>query len=131
MEAKSYFGSVLIKASNTLAETANTLSTILDGFSLQEEQSGRFEEYPAFVDKKGPISIELVGNAPGESSGFYSLTVTGNKIDAVEFGIQVPSKFIQTLPADLNVEKNGYINISKYLCAHISPFLSCNIAWIT
>ncbi len=131
---KSYFGSVSISASNTSSRTAEIINDVLDGFLLQEDESGHFEGYPAYTATIESIVLELVGNLPDDDdANFYSLTLKCIKIDPVEVGTKISSKFFTTLPTGLPVEKNGYINISTYLCNYIlaNTSLNCAVSWVT
>jgi len=130
----SYFGSISIAPSNTLSRTAEILNAVLDGFFLKEDESGRFEEYPAYIADIDSIELQLVGNSQDDvDTNFYCLTLRCISIDPIDVGIKIPSKLITAIPEGLSVERNGYINISTYLSNFISinTTLSCNVNWVT
>lgn len=56
-----------------LVDVAEHLTTLLPGFSFELENSGRYEEVPAFVAKCGATSFVLLGIPDDEEGDEYQL----------------------------------------------------------
>lgn len=71
---------VSIEPDHSLAETALRISRAL-GIALEEETTGRFEEFPAFFGKKGGVAYALLGlpdpehDLGDEPANDYSLSI--------------------------------------------------------
>lgn len=133
-EFKSYFGSISIGSDQDLVQVSKELNAVVDGFLLREEDTGRFEDYPAFIDKKGSVEINLVGcPSDSENCEHYSFTVTCISINPAQLGKEIGSQFINSIPTNLPIEKNGYVNISEYVNKYVmtKTALKCRAAWVT
>ncbi len=62
-----------IPVTGQLAEVAAHLTRLLPSFSFELENSGRYEEVPAFVAKCGAMSFALLGIPDGEDGDEYQL----------------------------------------------------------
>jgi hypothetical protein len=134
VSAKSYLASVSIKPDRSLDDVVNALRPVLTGFSIQKDESGRFEEYPAFTGQNGGAELQLVGNPEGESDdqADFSLTVRFLNAELAEVGERLGSDFIATVPAQLPMEQNGYVNLSSNLSIYLenNSDLRCRPAWL-
>lgn len=131
---KSYFGNTSIYSRAPLHEVAEAISKAFSVFPLKQEDSGRFEEYPAFAYIIDQMEIVLLGDADGATELLpYNFTVTIWKINAGEFGEKVNSEFLKNLPETQSPESTGYINISQYICDYLkeNTQLECSADWIT
>jgi hypothetical protein len=117
----SYLAIVAIGKDHSLMDTAKILNSIFDGFTLIEDVTGRFEEVPAFVDRKSSIDIQLFGVPINEVSDHYVLEVcSAEKIHPSISGIEIGSSFVGNFPINIAPLKNGYVDISKYVINFIS-----------
>ena len=131
---ESYYGSVSIFSTASLKDVAEAISGASNIFLLQYDNSGRFEEYPAFSYETDEMEILLIGDPDDAVESFpYEFRIKILDVNAAEFGKKLDSKFLSRLPATRPVEENGYINISEYTYDYIkkNTQLECCPAWIT
>ncbi|NHZ45052.1 hypothetical protein [Massilia aquatica] len=130
---ESYYGSVSIFSTATLEEVADAIIQTFNVFSLQYDDSGRFEEYPAFSYETEEIEILLIGDVDDAIENFpYEFRIKILDVNAAELGRKFNSEFLTRLPAMQAAEKNGYINISEYTNDYIRKYtqLECCAAWV-
>ena len=132
MIEQSYLASVFIEIDSSLEETAKDLNAILGGFNLKDEDSGRFEDLPMFIDEISNIEVRVSGIPEGETRDAYEFSVTtGEAINPLVIGTKINSPFVKGFTTNLPVEANGYVNISQYSADYISSrsTLKCKPAW--
>lgn len=130
---ESYYGSVSIFSTASLKDVADAIIQAFNVFSLQYDDSGRFEEYPAFSYDTEEIEILLIGDPDDAIETFpYEFRIKILDVNAAELGRKFNSEFLARLPATQAAEKNGYINISEYTHDYIKKYtqLKCCAAWI-
>lgn len=121
MKLNSYLAVIAIEASHSLAETAQMLNGIIQGFLLNEDQSGRFEEVPAYVDCKGGIEVQLLGIPEDEASDHYILRVRSlGDIDPAIAGVEIGSKLIGSFPKNVEPGPSGHVNASSAVLAYLN-----------
>jgi hypothetical protein len=121
MKLNSYLAVVAIEASHSLEETAQMLNEILKGFLLSEDQSGRFEEIPAYADQKLDIELQLFGIPEEEEGDHYILRVRSiNDIDPTLAGAGIGSDLIESFPQNAEPAQNGYVNVSSLVLGYLN-----------
>lgn len=129
---KYYSGRVAIAADRPLEQVAEAVNSVLDGFTLREEDTGRFEGVPGFIDQRGPIEVRLTGIPEGEQEDddYYILALNcRQEIEPIPIGQEICSKFVAAFPSNLPVRHTGSINLCEHLLAHLQAHTSLN-CWL-
>jgi hypothetical protein len=107
---KNILAEVEVSSARPLEEMARELSAVIGGISFEREETGRFEEVPAFVarDNKSGMAFVLFGIPEGETCDAYTLECYAEtRLSISEF-----SRNLFGLMSNVLVEKN--INVRGY-----------------
>ena len=99
-----------------LETLAERLSGLMPGFRFEEELTGRYEEFPAFVAEGDPFSFVLLGIPESESGDAYELRFscrTDLPIDALIDGD--PGGFIRQFVSEKPLKDGMFMNFSQEL----------------
>lgn len=104
-----------LPATTTFAETVKKLSFFIPEFIFTEEETGRFEEVPAFIVTCKNCDLILFGIPEDEVSDYYLLEFTSDiNINIDEFRAIAP-KFIASFIVNKHVNHRGYLDYSNEL----------------
>ena len=107
---------VRVPANEQLEALADHLSSLMPGFSFEEESTGRYEEVPAFVAENRSMHFVLLGIPEGERGNAYELKfycTTDLPIDAVLDSDT--GGFIRQFVCEKPLEKGMFMDFSQEL----------------
>ena len=114
-------GIVHIPIFEPLKQCADRLSAALDGVAFVAEESGKYEEVPAYVGSKGDAEFVLFGVPDAESAAEYSLEFNCKTATPVSrLAVQSGVSFLAHVPDDKPRNERGYVDVSPELCAHLN-----------
>lgn len=118
---KNLFAEVEVSSALPLEEMARELSTIICGFTFEREETGRFEEVPAFVAKDGSgVTFVLFGVPEGETCDAYTLECSAEtELPIMEFKRNLLG-FMNGIFVEKNVNTRGYYDYSAELAAALA-----------
>jgi hypothetical protein len=126
----SYLGTVAIGADVPFEGVAKILNGCLRGFCLLEEETGRFEEIPAYVDEQSGVEVQLFGIPEGEDDDHYIFKVRCiDDIDPVLLGKKLGDELIVNFTKSNTQEKNGYVNVSQIVLEYFKSHTSLK-CWV-
>lgn len=94
--------------------TAKKLGIVIDGIDFEKEESGRFEEVPAFIAKDLNSSAEFIlfGIPKGESGDAYTLELTAKTDLSIQDFKKSTITFLNSFLIEKNVNSRGYLDYS-------------------
>ena len=114
-------GTVHIPILEPLKQCADRLSAALDGVAFVAEESGKYEEVPAYVGSKGEAEFVLFGVPDGESADEYVLEFNCKSAAPVsKLAVQSSVAFLAHVADDKPRNARGYVDVSPELCAHLN-----------
>ncbi|ATQ77013.1 hypothetical protein CR152_22725 [Massilia violaceinigra] len=117
MSDNSMLAVVEIPAAASLEETARQLGRAMDGIEFTLDDTGRYEEVPAFVagDPDEGASFILFGIPEGEEGDAYILEFSAETDVAIpEFQKNAPD-FVRHFLCEKDVDASGYLDYSDEL----------------
>ncbi|MDR6393761.1 hypothetical protein [Herbaspirillum seropedicae] len=119
---KNILAVVEVSSALPLEEMARELSAIIGGATFEREETGRFEEVPAFVakDNKSGMAFVLFGIPEGETCDAYTLQCSAE----TELSIPEFSRNLFGLMSNVLVEKainaRGFFDYSNELASALT-----------
>jgi hypothetical protein len=114
--------SVEVSSALPLEEMARKLSTIIGGFNFKYDDTGRFEEVPAFVakDNSSGMTFVLFGIPEGETCDAYTLQCSvETELSISEFSKSLFG-FMSNIFVEKNINKRGYFDYSDELATALT-----------
>lgn len=97
------------------------LAAVLDGVAFVAEETGRYEEVPAYVGSNGNAEFILFGVPDGESADEYSLQFScTTEMSLRRLVIDSGISFLARVPTNKPVNGRGFVDVSLELCAHLN-----------
>jgi hypothetical protein len=114
--------SVEVSSTLPLKEMARKLSAIIGGFIFENDDTGRFEEVPAFFakDNSSGMTFVLFGIPEDETCDAYTLQCS------VETELSIPDfsrslfGFMSNIFVEKNINKRGYFDYSEELATALT-----------
>jgi len=114
MTKKSFLATVEFVSPHELSELAARLGRTI-GFTLRFDESGKYDEVPAFVGEIAGLDLSLLGAPEGHPSHESVLTVRmRTERSFEELQSSIPS-FFRSVLVDKNVNARGFIDCSSEL----------------
>lgn len=113
---------VEIFSTQSLNAVAQRLEELIGGISFVPEQTGRFEEVPAFIatDIRSGMEFVLLGIPEGEVSDAYIFEFSiETELPILEFK-RIAPEFINRLIVEKDLNSRGYLDYSDELAAALS-----------
>ncbi|MFT5533282.1 MAG: hypothetical protein ACI802_001514 [Candidatus Paceibacteria bacterium] len=120
--ALSLLAEVEVPSSLPLEEMARKLSAIIGGFTFEPEETGRFEEVPAFFakDDSSGVTFILFGIPEGEICDAYTLECSAEtELFIPDFSRSLLG-FMSNIVVEKNINARGYFDYSDELAAALT-----------
>lgn len=105
--------------SASLADLAASLSAATQGLKLEYDDTGRFDEVPAYVAEKDGARFTLFGVPDGEAGNSYVLEYSFHTLHSMEELRHTCPMFGDDFFVDKEVNGRGYFDYSKELAEHL------------
>ncbi|QBE65064.1 hypothetical protein [Pseudoduganella lutea] len=114
---KNILAEVEISSAMPLDETAEKLGEVLGGIIFEREETGRFEEVPAFVakDDKSGVTFVLFGIPDGEICDAYTLECSAETNLSIQGFKNMTSGLLNQIISEKEVNSRGYFDYSDEL----------------
>ena len=98
-------------------EMANRLGMAIDGINFEKEETGRFEEVPAFIgkDHNSSAKFTLFGIPKGESGDAYTLEISAETDLPIPEFKKSTIKFLNSFIGEKIVNSRGHLDYSDEL----------------
>lgn len=121
-----FLATVEFDARRSLPDLAADLATVI-GVSLRKEESGRFDEVPAYVGGAGEIQLTLFGPTEHQDERECILEVSYRTSPSATLAHTDSQDFLQAAFGGTEVDSTGHINCSLQLASLLqaSGFCDC------
>ncbi|MDY7574615.1 hypothetical protein [Actimicrobium sp. CCI2.3] len=122
VSTKSILAVVEVSSTLPLEEMARKLSAIIGRFTFELEETGRFEEVPAFVakDDSSGMTFILFGIPKGEICDAYTLECSAEtKLSIPDFSKSLV-RFWSNILIEKNINARGYFDYSDELATALT-----------
>lgn len=119
---KNILAEVELSSALPLEDVAQKLSTIIDGFTFEREDTGRFEEVPAFIakDDSSGIAFFLFGIPEGEICDAYILECSAETRLSISDFSRSLFGFVKNIIVEKNINSRGYYDYSDELAVALT-----------
>jgi hypothetical protein len=116
-----YLATVELSSDIALADMAEKLTGLFEGFVFKEDVNDRFDEVPAYIAVLDDIELILMGPPEDIEADYYLLKLYCRKAIDLDRYYHYKNEFLQSLPTEgVKIEDGGYVNVSENLAGFIN-----------
>jgi hypothetical protein len=106
---------VEIQTCRALGDLAEVVETCIVGLAFEKEETGRFEEVPAYVAHDSGMEFVLFGRSEGDDRDPYVLQLSARTSLTIQEYRTCVLEFVGNVLVDKETDSRGYLDYSKEL----------------